>query len=53
MICSEFRDHVESLVDELLPPEEADRLRAHAERCADCAAEIRSEASVSSARATW
>ncbi len=36
--CAEYRDRVEDVLDRLLPPEESERLDAHREACAECAA---------------
>ena len=36
MICHEYRDRVDELVDGLLPPEESGRLHAHAAGCDEC-----------------
>ena len=38
MTCSEYRDHVEDLLDELLPPEDAERYEVHRASCAECGA---------------
>ena len=44
MICVDFRDKVDELLDGLLPPEDASRYESHATSCADCAAEFESAA---------
>ena len=40
MTCIELRDRVDELLDDLLPPEEADRLRVHTAECDQCAADL-------------